>query len=88
MLGKILVALVVIVAAFVIVVSTRPAEFHIERSISVLTPPASVFAQVNDLHAWAAWSPWEKLDPRWRRRMAGRQTDRARLTRGRARAVK
>jgi hypothetical protein len=71
MLGKILVALVVIVAAFVIVVSTRPAEFHIERSISVLTPPASVFAQVNDLHAWAAWSPWEKLDPKMEKTYGG-----------------
>ena len=64
MVGKILIALVVVAAAFVIVVATRPAEFHIERSIAVGAQPASVFAQVNDLHAWAAWSPWEKLDPK------------------------
>jgi len=63
MLGKIFIGLVVVVAVFVIVVVTRPAEFHIERSILVGTPPANVFIQVNDLHAWAAWSPWEKLDP-------------------------
>ena len=25
--------------------------------------PATVFAQVNDFHAWDAWSPWAKLDP-------------------------
>src|SRR5262249_6149457 len=24
---------------------------------------ADVFAQVNDFHRWAAWSPWAKLDP-------------------------
>jgi len=71
MVGKILIALVVVVAAFVIVVATRPAEFHIERSITVGTPPTRVFAQVNDLHAWAAWSPWEKLDPKMARTHSG-----------------
>jgi hypothetical protein len=69
--GKILVALVVVVAAFVVVVATRPAEFHIERSLAMLAPPLSVFAQVNDLHAWAAWSPWEKLDPKMEKTYGG-----------------
>jgi hypothetical protein len=72
MLGNILIAIVVLVAAFVIVVATRPAEFHIERSIALVAPPASVFAQVNDLHAWAGWSPWEKLDPNQAPRTPGR----------------
>jgi len=71
MLGKILMGLGVVVAAFVIMVATRPAEFHIERSIAVLAPPASVFTQVNDLHAWAAWSPWEKLDPKMEKTYGG-----------------
>ena len=26
-------------------------------------PPPAVFAQVNDLRQWEAWSPWAKLDP-------------------------
>jgi hypothetical protein len=71
MAGKIVIALVVVAAAFVIVVATRPAEFHIERSIAVLAPPASAFAQVNDFHAWAAWSPWDKLDPKMERTHTG-----------------
>jgi hypothetical protein len=71
MLGKILIALIVIVAAFVIMVATRPAEFHIERSIAVMAPTGSVFAQVNDLHAWTAWSPWEKLDPKMEKTYGG-----------------
>jgi len=71
MVGKILIALVVIVAAFIIVVATRSAEFHIERSIAVGAPPARIFTQVNDLHAWAAWSPWEKLDPKMERTFTG-----------------
>ena len=71
MAGKIVIALVVVVATFFIVVATRPAEFHIERSILVGTPPAVAFSQVNDLHAWAAWSPWEKLDPKMERIYGG-----------------
>jgi hypothetical protein len=71
MLGKILIALVVVAAAFVIMVASRPAGFHIERSILVTAPPASVFARVNDLHAWADWSPWEKLDPKMEKTYGG-----------------
>jgi carbon monoxide dehydrogenase subunit G len=60
---KILGGIAVVVVLFVVFVATRPAAFHIERSILVNAPPASAFAQVNDFHAWAAWSPYEKLDP-------------------------
>ena len=74
MAGKIVISLVVLAAAFVIVVATRPAEFHIERSILVGTPPAVAYSQVNDLHAWAAWSPWEKLDPKMEKTFAGPAT--------------
>jgi uncharacterized protein YndB with AHSA1/START domain len=71
MIGKIVIALMVVASAFVIVVATRPAEFHIERSMAVHAPPLSVFAQVNDFHAWAAWSPWDKLDPKMERTHSG-----------------
>jgi hypothetical protein len=61
----------VIVVVFVIVVATRRAEFHIERSIAIAAVPNRVFAELNGLHAWAAWSPWEKLDPRMERTHLG-----------------
>lgn len=60
---KILIALVLIVVGLVIVVATRPADFRITRSTTIAAPPDVVFAQVNDLHKWDAWSPWAKLDP-------------------------
>jgi len=63
MLAKILIGLVVIIGAFVVVVVQRPSEFRVERFAVVSAPPAVVFAQVNDLHKWDAWSPWAKLDP-------------------------
>lgn len=63
MIKGILIALGVIVIAFVIVVAVRPAEYRIVRSATVSAPPALVFEQVNDLHKFQAWSPWAKLDP-------------------------
>ena len=60
---KILIGLAVIVGVFVIVVSMQPAEFRVERSITMEAPPAVAFAQVNDFRKWEAWNPWDKVDP-------------------------
>ncbi len=63
MFRKLLVGLVVVVVAFVAVVSMQPAHFKFERSALIDAPPEVVFAQVADFSKWAGWSPWEKLDP-------------------------
>ncbi len=60
---RILVGLVVIVAAFAGWVALQPAAFKITRSAKIDALPEKVFAQVNDFHKWEAWSPWIKLDP-------------------------
>ncbi len=59
----VLIVLASLVLIFLIIVATRPADFRIARSIAINAPAAKVFAQVNDLHLWKAWSPWAKLDP-------------------------
>jgi hypothetical protein len=63
MLKKVLIALVILVAAFAGVVAMQPSEFEVERTAVIDAPAADVFAHVNDLHKWDAWSPWAKLDP-------------------------
>jgi hypothetical protein len=63
MLKKILLGLVVVIAAFLGVVALQPSEFRVARSGVVSAPAPEVFAQVNDFHKWEAWSPWAKLDP-------------------------
>jgi hypothetical protein len=63
MLKKILIALAVIVLGLVVLVALQPSDFRVERSATVSAPQADVFAQVNDLRKWDAWSPWAKLDP-------------------------
>lgn len=63
MLKIILGTLAVIIVGFVVVVALQPAEFRVARSATMSAPAAAVFAQVNDLHKWEAWSPWAKRDP-------------------------
>jgi hypothetical protein len=63
MLLKILIVLAIIIVVLLIVAALRPSDFRTERSITVSTPPAAAFAQVNDFHKWKAWNPWAKLDP-------------------------
>ena len=63
MLIKILLALAVLLAAFLVYVAFRPGDFHVERSTTVSAPPAQVFTQVNDLHNYQVWNPFGKADP-------------------------
>ena len=71
MIKKILIALAALLVLFLIVVATRPSGFKVERSASIAAPPATVFEQVNDFHAWAAWNPWGKLDPNMKQSYEG-----------------
>lgn len=71
MIMPILISLAVIVVLFVVVVAMRPSEFRVARSARIAAPPEAAFAQVNDLHRWAAWSPWEKIDPALKRTFEG-----------------
>ncbi len=63
MVKKVLLGLAVVLAAFAAFVSTRSDTFRIERSTRIDAPADVAFAQVNDFHAWEAWSPWAKVDP-------------------------
>ncbi|MGZ9272834.1 MAG: SRPBCC family protein [Candidatus Binatia bacterium] len=63
MIKKIFIALVALVAIFIVIVALQPAEFRVTRSTIIAAPAPAVFAQVNDFHKWDGWSPWAKLDP-------------------------
>jgi uncharacterized protein YndB with AHSA1/START domain len=63
MLRKLLLGVVVLIAAVLLLATRQPDTFSVERRIVVNAPPERVFAQINDFHAWEAWSPWAKLDP-------------------------
>jgi len=57
------VCIAVAAVAIVAIASTRPANYHVERSLTMAATPATVHAVLNDLHRFPEWSPWQKLDP-------------------------
>ena len=71
MLKNILLAVVALIAILIVVIATRPAKFHLERSLAMPVPAAKVFPLVNDFHQWRAWSPWENVDPNMTRTYGG-----------------
>jgi hypothetical protein len=71
MIGPILAVLAGGVAALVGYAATRPAEFRIQRRARIAAPPRAIVSHLDDFRAWAAWSPWEKLDPAMQRTYGG-----------------
>jgi hypothetical protein len=60
-----------LLAAVLIVASTRPDTFRLQRSIRINAAAERVFPLIADFHAWTAWSPWEELDPALKRTYGG-----------------
>ena len=71
MLVKILIGTAVVLVALVAYVATQPGEFSVSRSATFAAPAPAVFAQVNELKKWEAWSPWAKKDPQAKQSYAG-----------------
>jgi hypothetical protein len=65
------IGLAVIIVVFLAVVALQPADFQVTRAQTIVAPPETVFAQVNDFRKWKAWSPWEKKDPDMQRTYSG-----------------
>ena len=63
MIAKILIGLAAVIAIFLIIVATRPADFRVERSASLAAAPEALFEHVNDHHKFLVWNPFLKLDP-------------------------
>lgn len=62
------------VAALLIYAAMKPNRFRIARSALIPSPPATVFALIDDLQRWQGWSPWEGRDPALRRTYSGPQS--------------
>jgi uncharacterized protein YndB with AHSA1/START domain len=71
MLTKIAIGIVAIIAAVLLFATTRPDSFSVQRTATIKAPPEKIFPLINDCHSWAAWSPWEKLDPAMQRTHSG-----------------
>lgn len=66
-----LLVIIAVMAAFLIYAASRPNTFSLVRSAEFRAPPERVFGQLNDFKNWAAWSPWEEMDPSMQRSFTG-----------------
>lgn len=57
------VAVVTLIALFLVVVSMQPSEFTVERSKVIAASQADVWPHISELPAFLAWNPWHDLDP-------------------------
>ena len=71
MLIRIALVLLVLLAACVGFIASRPSEFRITRTRTLSAPPHVVYAYVDDFKRWPQWSPWEQLDPSMKRELSG-----------------
>lgn len=75
MLKKIVAAVallvVVAIAAILLVALTKPDDFRVARTTIINAPPEKIVTHIEDFHRWAAWSPYEKLDPNMTREITG-----------------
>jgi uncharacterized protein YndB with AHSA1/START domain len=63
MLRKIALAAALLLGGLALLVGLQPSSFAIERSALVEAPPERIYAQIADLRAMDAWSPWARMDP-------------------------
>jgi carbon monoxide dehydrogenase subunit G len=55
MILRIVIVVVLLIAAVLAFAATKPKTFHLERSIVIQAKPEKIFALINDLHKWE-WS--------------------------------
>lgn len=63
MFKKIFYAVVIALVLFFIGGLFLPRHAHVERSIEIQRPTATVFTVLNSYRSFAAWSPWAERDP-------------------------
>ena len=74
MAKKALIAVAVLLLVLVAVIATRPATYHVERSVQIQAPVEAVFAVLADQREFPSWSPWQKLDPNIQTTFSGTPT--------------
>jgi polyketide cyclase/dehydrase/lipid transport protein len=70
MLKKLVIGVLLLIAAILIYAATKPDTFSVQRSISIKASPEKIFPLINDFHAWDAWTPFNK-DPAMKKTFSG-----------------
>jgi hypothetical protein len=70
MLMIVAVVVVVLVAALLAVAASKPDNFQVQRSTTIVAPPETIYPLISNWQNFLAWSPFEK-DPAMKRNFAG-----------------
>jgi uncharacterized protein YndB with AHSA1/START domain len=62
------------IVAVLIIASTKPDTFRVQRSAAIAAPPEAIFPYLDDFRRWTAWSPYEHRDPAMKRTFSGPAT--------------
>jgi uncharacterized protein YndB with AHSA1/START domain len=71
MFKTIAIVAILALATLLIFAATRPDTFRVERATRIKAPPEKVFALINDLRRWDAWSPYQKKDAAMKKALSG-----------------
>ncbi len=66
--------LVVAIAIVLVIATTQPDIFQVQRSASIKAPPEKIYPLINDLRAFNRWSPYEAKDPAMKRTYSGAES--------------
>lgn len=71
-LKRIVIFLTVLAVGLAVVGFLLPAQYHVERSLTVNAPPEKVFALAASFKTWEDWTAWNlQLDPTLKRSITG-----------------
>ncbi|MDQ3110240.1 MAG: GyrI-like domain-containing protein [Bacteroidota bacterium] len=68
---RISIVLGILVGIWLILALIAPSSAHVERSVMVNAPAATVFDQVNTMQNWKSWSYWDNIDKNMKDSFAG-----------------
>ena len=68
------VILAIAIAIVLILATTKPATFAVQRSAMMQAPAETIFPLINNFHQWTKWSPWENRDPALNRSYGGTES--------------
>ena len=74
MLLRLLLGVVIVVAAVLVIAATKPSTFHIEKSVMIQAPPQKVYALIEDFHNWPQWAAQDREDSTMQRTYSGAAT--------------
>jgi effector-binding domain-containing protein len=68
---RIAIVLGILIGIWLILAVIAPGDCHVERSVMVQAPAATVFEQVNTIGKWKSWSYWDNIDKNMKDSFAG-----------------